>query len=91
MAANWTYGPLETALFCALMFVGLRFLLRRNWAAFVASIVVLLAIGDSGQAILDGFGLNTMFFTLLYATISDRARPVRSARRRRSARWSTPR
>jgi hypothetical protein len=68
MVANWTYGPLQNALFCALMFVGLRFLLRRNWAAFVASIVILIAIGDQGQAILGGVGLNTLFFVMLYAT-----------------------
>jgi hypothetical protein len=68
MAAGWTYGPLQTALFGALMFVGLRFLLRRDWAAFAASILILLAIGDNGQAILGGVGLNTMFFALLYGT-----------------------
>ena len=69
MVANWTYGPLQTALFGALMFVGLRFLLRRNWAAFVASIVILLAIADNGQAILSGVGLNTLFYVALYSTI----------------------
>jgi hypothetical protein len=56
MAAGWTHGPLQTALFGALMFVGLRFLLRRDWAAFAASILILLAIGDNGQAILGGVG-----------------------------------
>jgi hypothetical protein len=69
MGASWTYGALQTALFCALMFVGLRFVLRRNWAAFAVSIVVLLAIGDSGQAILGGVGINTLFFALLYGII----------------------
>jgi hypothetical protein len=69
MLANWTYGPLNTSLFCALLFVGLRFLLRRNWAAYVASIVVFVMIGDGGQGILDGIGLNTLLFVLLFATI----------------------
>jgi hypothetical protein len=68
-AASWTYGPLETALFCALMFVGLRFLLRRDWAAFTAAVLILLAIGDNGQAIVGGIGLNTIFFALLYSTL----------------------
>jgi hypothetical protein len=68
MVANWTYGPLQTALVCALMFVGLRLLLRRDSAAFVATIAVLIAIGDNGLAILGGVGLNTLFFVLLYAS-----------------------
>jgi hypothetical protein len=68
-AANLTYGPLQTSLFVALMFVGLRFVLRRNWAAFAVSILILLAVGDNGQAILGGIGLNTVFFALMYATI----------------------
>jgi serine/threonine-protein kinase len=69
MTANWTYGPLQTALFAALMFVGLRWLLRRNWAACAASIVMLLAVDDGGQGILGGVGVNTIFFALMYATI----------------------
>jgi serine/threonine-protein kinase len=69
MGANWTYGPMQTSLVVALLFVGFRFLLRRNWAAFVASILVILAIGDNGQAILGGIGINTVFFVLMYATI----------------------
>jgi Protein kinase domain len=69
MVANWTYGPLQTSLFCSLVFVGLRWVLRRNWAAFAASVVLLLAVGDSGQAILGGVGLNTVFYALIYGTI----------------------
>ena len=69
MVANWTYGPLQTSLFCALVFVGLRFLLRRNWAAFAGSILIFLAIADNGQAILGGLGVNTVFFVVLYATV----------------------
>jgi hypothetical protein len=69
LLANWTYGPLQTALFSALVFVGLRFLLRRDWAAFVAVIALFLAVGDGGQAFLAGFGLNTVFYALMYFTI----------------------
>jgi serine/threonine-protein kinase len=69
MVASWTYGPLQTSLFCALVFVGLRFLLRRNWAAFAGSIVLFLAIADNGQAILGGVGVNTVFFVAVYATV----------------------
>jgi serine/threonine-protein kinase len=69
MMANWTYGPMQTSLVVALLFVGFRFLLRRNWAAFIASILVILAIADSGQALLDGVGLNLLFFVLMYSTI----------------------
>jgi hypothetical protein len=67
--AGWTYGPLETALFCALVFIGLRFLLRRDWLAGAAFVVVLAAIGDGGQAILGGVGLNTLFFVVMYGII----------------------
>jgi hypothetical protein len=69
MVASWTYGPLQSALFAALLFVGLRFLLRRDWPAFVVAIVVFLAIGDGSRAILGGVGLNTVFYVFLYSTI----------------------
>jgi serine/threonine-protein kinase len=69
MVANWTYGPLQSALFAALLFVGLRFLLRRDWAAFIVAIVIFLAIGDGSRAILGGVGLNTVFYVFLYSTI----------------------
>jgi len=69
MMSTWTYGPLQTSLFCAVLFVAFRFLLRRDWAAFVACVLILLAIGDNGQAVVGGLGLNTLFFALMYATI----------------------
>jgi hypothetical protein len=65
---NLLYGSLQIALFCALMFVGLRYLLKRNWAAFAVLLVVLLAIADNGQAITGGIGSNTLFYALMFAT-----------------------
>ncbi len=69
MMSSWTYGPLQTSLLCAVLFVACRFLLRRDWAAFIACVVILLAIGDNGQGIIGGIGLNTLFYALLYVTI----------------------
>jgi hypothetical protein len=67
--AGWMYGSLETAFMVALLFCGLRLMLRRDWLAGAAVILVLLALGDGGQAILGGIGLNTLFFVLLYSTL----------------------
>jgi serine/threonine-protein kinase len=69
MIQNWTYGPLQTSLICAVLFVAFRFVLRRDWAAFAACVLLLLLMGDNGQAIVGGIGLNTLFFALLYATM----------------------
>jgi hypothetical protein len=69
MMAGWTFSPLQTSLLCAVLFVALRFLLRRDWAAFVACVLILLASGDNGQAIIGGLGLNTLFYAVLYSTI----------------------
>jgi hypothetical protein len=50
--AGWFYRSLETAFFVALLFCGLRFVLRRDWLAGLAVILVVMAVGDNGQAIL---------------------------------------
>jgi hypothetical protein len=67
--AGWMYGSLETAFLVALLFCGLRLVLRRDWLAGPAVILVLAALGDGGQAILGGFGVNTLFFVLLYGSL----------------------
>ena len=67
--AGWFYGSLETAFLVALLFCGLRFVLRRDWLAGAAVILVLVALGDNGQAILGGLGVNTLFFVLRYGTL----------------------
>jgi serine/threonine-protein kinase len=66
---NWTFSPIQSALFFALLFVALRFLLRRNWAATVGSLLVLLVIGDNGAAISGGIGLATIFYLIVDALI----------------------
>lgn len=44
-------------------------MLRRDWLAGPAVILVLAALGDGGQAILGGIGVNTLFFVLLYGSL----------------------
>jgi hypothetical protein len=66
---HWTYGPLQTSLFTALLFVGLRFLLRRDWAAAGAAVIVFLIIGDQGLALQEGVGLGTLFYVVVYVTM----------------------
>jgi hypothetical protein len=56
-------------LFTALMFVGLRFLLRRDWAAAGAVVIVYLVVGDQGLALRDGIGLGTLFYAVIYVAM----------------------
>jgi hypothetical protein len=67
--AYWTYGPLETALFIGLAFVGLRFLLRNDWLAAAATIVVLLFLADNGASISAGSKWYTAFSLLLFVSV----------------------
>lgn len=67
--SSLSYASLEVSLFVTLIFIGLRFVLRRDWAAAAGVILLLVAVGDNGQAILGGIGVNTLFFVMLYATI----------------------
>jgi uncharacterized membrane protein len=64
--AYWTYGPLESALFVALAFVGLRFLLKNDWAALAASLLVLLFLADNGAPISAGISWFTFFSLLIF-------------------------
>jgi hypothetical protein len=64
--SGWTYGPLESALFIALVFVGLRFLMKNDWLALSASLILVLLIGDNGAAVANGVGWVTFFYLLLY-------------------------
>jgi serine/threonine protein kinase len=67
--SNWTYGPMENALFIALTFVGLRFLLKNDWLALSSGLLLLLTIGDGGAAVANGIGWMTVFYLLLYLPI----------------------
>src|SRR5262249_53541646 len=58
-----------SALFIALAFVGLRFLLKRDWLALSAALILLLVIADGGAAIANGVGWITLFYLLLYLPI----------------------
>jgi hypothetical protein len=64
--SSWTYGPMQSALFIALAFVGLRFLVKNDWLALSAGLILLLVIGDRGAPIADGVGWVTFFYLLLY-------------------------
>ncbi len=67
--AYWTYGPLETALFIGLAFVGLRFLFHNDWAAAAATFIAMLLLADNGVAISSGVSWYTAFSLLIFVPV----------------------
>jgi hypothetical protein len=59
--ANLTYGPLESALFVGLLFLMSRALLRRNWAAALVTILVVVALSDGGRVLTGGDAVAAAF------------------------------
>jgi hypothetical protein len=67
--ANSTFNPIQSALFICLLFVALRFALRRTWAAAVSTVLLLMIGSDGGAAVNNGFGLITVFYVLQFTLI----------------------
>lgn len=66
---NIVYGPLQTSLFIALLFIGLRFLLRSSIGAAAASAVLLTVVGDQGRALANGLTMSTAFDFAVFAVL----------------------
>ena len=63
------YNALQNSMFIALIFVALKFLLRRNWLVALALAGVLVVVADQGRAITSGFGIEAIML-ICYAIVA---------------------